>query len=424
MDLKAKLSRLGTAPPLTRGERGTSPDTGERRADPATLDELRTRMAAILGREAPAPRPPARASDTTLPFADHHTPSGIVYRRLERLAPSHHVGRMPVDAAADAEARMLALLALGPELADCDPSRALFLDTETTGLHGAGTVAFLVGLAWFDDERRLHAEQLLLRSRAEEPALLELLRERMRAASLLVTYNGKSFDLPMLRSRTVMARVEPLPELPHLDLLHVGRRLHKARLGACRLKTLESEVLGFDRGDGDIEGAEIGACYNHFLRSGDEGALLAVVEHNLWDVLSMAALVALYGEPLEGLHRDDLPSLASTLQRAKDNDAALLAADVAVQRGGAGALAIRARINKARGDRARALADFEQLADEVDDAAVRLELAKLYEHFVKQPERALQVLGAGTGECNDAVEKRRARLERKLARAAEKRGGR
>lgn len=422
MGLKEKLGRLG--PPIGQSEATAQADAtgapdGERTRQ---LDSLRERMAEILGREPSAGRMPADPSLTELPFARVERPEGAVYQRLERLAPSHHVGRMPVDAAHAAEASVLALLALDPSLAEVDLRRALYLDTETTGLGGgAGIVAFLVGLSWFDDDGRLVMEQLLLRTPAEEEAMLALLTERISAAGVLVTYNGKAFDLPLLAGRYVMNHLPALPPRPHLDLLHVGRRLHKARLGACKLTTLESEVLGFERGD-DIAGADVAPRYGHFLRTGDERALSAVVEHNAWDVLSMAALVGLYGEPLS-LHEEDLVGLARTYKRAGALAEADSVANVAVERGaGSEALRVRGEIAKARGDRARALADFEALSAELDDPRVRLELGKLYEHHVKEPLKALEVVLQGTGESEEATARRRARLERKIARTVKKGG--
>ncbi len=423
MDLKKKLSRLGPrgrpTTERTRGEMvgGRAPG-GESSAESRSheLDSLRGKMAEILGRESPRPRPPADPAETLLPFARIETEWGTVHRRSVRLAPSHHVGRMPVDAARTANAGMLGLLALSPEVAGEDLGGALFVDTETTGLGGgAGTIAFLLGLLWFDGEVTV-MEQLLLRHPADEPAMLELFRERVAEASMLVSYNGKSFDLPLLETRFVMNRSEPPARLPHLDLLHLARRLHGERIGACSLKRVESHVLGFER-DEDIDGADVAPRYAHFLRTGDEGALAAVVEHNAWDVVSMAALVGLYGEPLETLHDQDLLGLARTLKRARALEQAEEVASTALRRGvGPAALELRGRIAKARGDRAKALGDFEELAEEVDDDAVRLELAKLYEHYVKEPLRALELVKQGTGEPEEATAKRRSRLERKIER--------
>lgn len=408
MSLKDKLARL----PPPKGALGAAD-----RSD--VLAALREKMAEILDQPLPVPRPPADPSGGLLPFVAEPRDGGMLYRRRLTLPPSHHVGRIPVDAAAAARSELLALLALDASLEGRDLGRALFLDTETTGLGGgSGITAFLVGLARFDANGRLEVEQLLLRSPADEAALVDVVRERLAECDLVVTYNGKAFDLPLLSSRAVMTRRPPLPSRPHLDLLHVARRLHKQRLGACRLVTLESDVLGFERGP-DIEGGEIPARYAHFLRTGDEAALLAVVEHNAWDVASMAALVGLYGEPYDLLHPEDLVGLARTFKRARAFGRAEHAADTALERG-AGPLARRVRgdIAKARGDIAKALADFEALLDEAPDPAVRLELAKLYEHFVKEPARALGLVEQGTSETEEAAVRRRARLEKKVARGS------
>jgi hypothetical protein len=204
-----------------------------------------------------------------------------------------------------------------------------------------------------------------------------------------------------------------------LDLLHVARRIHGKRIKqGCRLVSLEREVLGFERND-DIESGDVSAYYLHFLRTGEAQALLGVIEHNAWDVAAMAALVGLYGEPLSGgLAADDLAGIACTLRRAGALDHALAAAEAAIERGGPTPASLRARadVAKARGDRARALADFERLACAVDDPAVRLELAKLYEHWVKAPACALAWAAQGTGETAERAKKRADRLARKAER--------
>jgi uncharacterized protein YprB with RNaseH-like and TPR domain len=389
-------------------------------AEPArdeTLAALRLQMASILGRPStPKPRAPAEAALSELPFVRHETPDGPLHQRLQRHGAGYTVGRIPVDAALTARAEILALLALDPSLAEVEPRRVLFLDTETTGLAGSGTIAFVVGLAFFEGGE-LVVEQLFLRTPSEEAPLLSRIAERVAAASCLVTFNGKAFDLPTLQGRFVMNRLTALPERPHLDLLHVARRLHKARVGSCTLKAVEAEVLGFVR-DADIDGGDVPARYTHYLRTGDEAAIVSVIDHNAWDVVSMAALLGLYGEPIGCLHGEDLVGLARTYRRARAFEHAELAAEAAIQAGaGPDAVRIRGEIAKARGDRARALADFEALALAVDDPSVRLELAKLYEHFVKQPERAIELLDRGTGERPEAAARRRARLEQKSRRS-------
>jgi hypothetical protein len=385
-------------------------------SDPAArLEALRRKIARILTTAPPVRRHFADPSAEDLPFAHLATPRGPLYVRTKRLSPAHRVGRASVTAGKNASAGMLALLALDPALSTIDPERLLYLDTETTGLSaGAGTVPFLIGLAWFEpDSSMLVMEQLLLRQLGEEAPMLERLAERVARASAFVTYNGKSFDLPLLRSRLVLNRMPPLPAIPHIDLVHIARRLHRHRVRELTLVNVESEVLGFVR-TADIAGGEVCSRYSHFLRTGDGSALTAVIDHNEWDVVAMAALAGLYGEPLEGLAPADWAAVARTLRRAGSLDLASTIASQAVERGvGYDAIRARGEIAKARGDKAQALADFASLVETVDDPALRLELAKLYEHHAKEPLRALEMVDRGTGEGEDAAKKRRARLEKK-----------
>lgn len=430
MGLKDRLSRLGPLAPAgalgkershEEQDARTNRESGQDANPLDVLSELRAKMNALLEKD-PLHRPDVAPSpcpspwDDVLPFAEVDLGQGPFAQRLVTQRSSAHVGRMPLSSARDADPEILSLLALDPSLAGADPRGALFFDTETTGLGGAGTVAFLIGLGWFDDEGALILEQILLREPAEEPQVLARVAELVERANLLVSFNGKSFDYPLLQARCVMNRRAPLPVRPHLDLLHVGRRLHKRRLGRCRLKDLEAEVLGWDRGDDDIPGEEIPPRYSHFLRTGDGEALRPVVDHNEWDVLTMAALMGLYGESSGDLLQADLLGLAETFTRARAFERAEEAACRAMIAGQkAEGLELRARMNKARGDKARALSDFEELSREVDDPGVRFELAKLFEHHAKDFERALTLVEQGTGEDDEELSRRRDRLLRRVA---------
>ena len=179
-------------------------------------------------------------------------------------------------------------------LASLVPEDACFLDIEATGLeHGAGTMAFIVGVA-FRQGDNLITRQYLLREPSEERALLYCLLEDLDAHPLLITFNGKSYDLSVLETRLIICRfLEPqtcrLKLRPHLDLLHLSRNLHRGRWSDTRLGTLERHLLDFHRRD-DMPGALVPSTWFHFLRTGDAGPLGQAVLHNLHDVWSMVAL--------------------------------------------------------------------------------------------------------------------------------------
>jgi uncharacterized protein len=430
MNLKRRLERLTGATPnaaVTASPNGAAPESGivEREIRSAekqrTLEELRRQMHELLergersGGARPVPTTPALGVES-LPFVPRPTASGTLWQRIERLEPTHRVGDVTTREAAGADPKVLAELALDPSLAGTATGSWLFVDTETTGLGGAGALVFLIGMAAIEPSGAVVVEQLLMVDPSDELPVLERLSERVHAASMLVSFNGKAFDRPMLEGRIVMNRLPALPPRPHFDLLHVGRRLHRRRLGSCTLKTLEREVLAFERGD-DIDGSEVGPIYSHFLRSSDATGIAAVVAHNFWDVVSMVALVGLYGQRTPPLLAEDLAGLARTLKRAGATRHAEHVADIACERGGGvEAYRVRAELAKSRGDCEGAVRDFERLCEQRDDPSGRLELVKLYEHKLREPARALSWLELGTNENTLAQARRRERLERKLRR--------
>jgi uncharacterized protein len=188
------------------------------------------------------------------------------------------------------DARALKLLL--PEAPDqiADPDEWLFLDTETTGLSGgSGTYPFLVGLAWWDGGG-FEIEQLFMREYSEERSLLFALRERIAERPVLVTFNGKSFDWPLLETRYRMSRKIAVPTpRAHLDFLHPARNLWRLRLGSVRLSELERHVLGWDRG-GDLLSGLIPQIYFDYLRGGAPEPLVPVLNHNQMDLRGLAAL--------------------------------------------------------------------------------------------------------------------------------------
>jgi uncharacterized protein YprB with RNaseH-like and TPR domain len=179
---------------------------------------------------------------------------------------------------------------LFPETALPAPERLVYLDTETTGLAGGtGTCAFLIGIGTLEGMQFV-VRQFFLRDYPEEKAILHALAEILAGFDGLVTYNGKTFDVPLLETRFALARLKsPFGRLLHLDALHPSRRLWRLRLESCKLTDLESAVLGIER-EGDVAGSEIPGIYFDYLRTGDARGLQPVFYHNALDIMTLAAV--------------------------------------------------------------------------------------------------------------------------------------
>ena len=209
------------------------------------------------------------------------------------------------------------------------------LDTETTGLAtAAGTVAFLVGLGWWEGDR-FRQVQLLLPDHPAEGGLLARLAAHLPADAWLVTYNGRGFDWPLLVARYRMARRDPPPLAGHLDLLPFVRRVFRHRMTDARLQTVETELLGSVR-HGDVDGWQIPGLYLDFLRGGEAWPLIDVVRHNREDVRSLARLLGKidveYADPIArtSAPRGDLAGLARAFSREHRLDEALGCLDAAL----------------------------------------------------------------------------------------------
>jgi hypothetical protein len=179
---------------------------------------------------------------------------------------------------------------LFPQAALPAPERLVYLDTETTGLAGGtGTCAFLIGVGTVEGTQFV-VRQFFLRDYPEERAVLRALAEILDSFEGLVTYNGKTFDVPLLETRYALARLKsPFVRLLHLDALHPSRRLWRLRLESCKLTDLESAVLGIGR-EGDLPGSEIPGIYFDYLRTGDARGLQPVFYHNALDIMTLAAV--------------------------------------------------------------------------------------------------------------------------------------
>jgi len=210
------------------------------------------------------------------------------------------------------------------------------LDTETTGLAtAAGTLAWLIGVGWWEADR-FRQVQLLLPDNGEERCLLAALEATIPASAWLVTYNGRGFDWPLLVARYRLARRAAPVHAGHLDLLPVVRRLFRHRMADARLRTAEAELLGLHR-VGDVEGWEIPGRYLEFLRGGPAGPLVDIVRHNDQDVRSLARLLMLIAneyatpEARRMVPIGDLGGLATAYAREGRLDEALACYDVAIR---------------------------------------------------------------------------------------------
>src|SRR5467141_2029083 len=289
-----------------------------------------------------------------------------------------------------------------------DPSKWLFLDTETTGLTGGtGTYAFLIGLAWWD-AGALQVEQFFMRDFGEEHAILHEVAARIAERPVLVTFNGKTFDWPLLENRFTMTRAIAVPRLAaHLDLVHPARALWKLRLGSVRLVDLERHVLDAPRlgwrRDDDVSSALIPQFYFDYLRGGAAEPLAGVVRHNQMDLRGLAALFgkinALLSEPagaaneIESL---DLFGLSRFLQRRGEDDRAHSACAQALSIGLPAEFRPKARrelalMAKRRGQHARAAEIWlEIVADPRDGVHACEQLAIYYERHVRNMAQAAQ----------------------------------
>jgi hypothetical protein len=278
------------------GEKSPQPQYDPRQAQ---IGQLRKRVEQIMARRpdtairtpSPLSGPGKRAALSDLiPGEERHNAHGRFFLVPGQCKGSSYHGARCIRDYTDIDMRIAALIANDPALADFHFTDGLFLDTETTGLMGGtGTLAFLIGLGWFEGDTFV-TRQIFARDFSEESASLTFLQDVVRDKKFLVTFNGKAFDVGLLTTRFILNRLSnPLSELPHLDLLHPSRRLFGHRLINSRLISLEEGIIGFYR-EGDLPGSEIPQRYFDWLKRRDARFMVDVVEHNRLDILSMAAL--------------------------------------------------------------------------------------------------------------------------------------
>src|SRR5512133_234620 len=299
------------------------------------LAALRQRIARVDRKYANAPPPPPRPQRPDGKFIEELLSGEVVtthrgqHFETERLWESHRRhGSVYMSDLADLPHDLLHPLSAGA-IESSVPTRWAFLDTETTGLAGGtGTYAFLIGVGSIDSTG-FRLRQFFMRDYGEEPSLLHRLKEHLAQFDVLITYNGKAYDQPLLETRFRMSRARhPFDRLQHLDLLFGARRLWKLRLDSCRLVDLENQILGVER-DGDLPGELIPYCYFDYLRTRQAFKIVPILHHNAIDILSLACLTAVvpfaYRRPEDAplRHGPDLIGLARWVEKSGRDEEAL-----------------------------------------------------------------------------------------------------
>ena len=241
------------------------------------------------------------------------TQRGEAFVVEKRYPDSFRQGCVPLRGNSPSE--IIAAWAKAPQLSQLDLEQFLFLDTETTGLYGGtGIYTFLIGAGRFEGDQ-FRMVQFFLRDPAEESAQLAAFEQFAAPCEAIVSFNGKSFDMPMLNNRFILnGWPQPFKGAGHLDLLHLARRLWRDRLPSRTLGDLEAKILGLRRSEQDVPGWMIGDLYYDYLHTGDARPLQGVFYHNEIDVVSMAALLnhmsALLTDPLDGTIEHGLDLIA------------------------------------------------------------------------------------------------------------------
>ena len=272
-----------------------------------------------------------------------------------------------------------------------DSSRLVFFDTETTGLSsGAGTIGFLIGVGRIEDGRFV-LRQHFLSDFPGEREYLQIILEQFPSGSILVSYNGASFDLPLLRTRFAMNGSQ-FPDYEHLDLLHHARRLWQRRIGSCTLSNVEDHILEMPRHD-DVPGYEIPDIYFGFLKSGDSQTLEPVFEHHRRDIVSLHILLSRceYDITNGGPDEIDVRRTGNWLYRS-DPDRAMEMIRAGYVAGEVSSGLALALMHRRRKEIDMAVEIWRRLWHEMTIPAAGIELAKYYEHRVKRRVPALEIV--------------------------------
>ena len=356
-------------------------------------DKLKSLGVKTGAADLPRPKPAEGAKIENLlsgEFRQTHYGESFVYEQRFPLTAPH--GRASLRPARLPE--ILGTWGKDERITKLPAEKFVFFDTETSGLSGGtGTYAFMVGAGRFEGDEFVLA-QFFLRDPNEEPAMLEAMAEFFAPADVLVSYNGKSFDAPLLETRYKLHSIPvPFKGYAHLDLLHLARRLWRDRLASRTLQSIETHILGVERTSEEVPGYEIPYLYFDYLRDRDATPLKGVFYHNEVDILSLAALLnhtaAMLSDPFgEAVqHGLDVIAIAKLFEDLKEWDYAAKLYEHGLQdslpeEDFSKAVKRLAVLQRRRGDIDEALKWWQQAAADGHIYAL-VELAKHYEHHVK-----------------------------------------
>ncbi len=378
----------------------------------------------------------------------HRNDHGYVIIR-ERTFPLDWVHGIRLDNFLKISGREFSLIAKNSTYSEILPQQVLFLDTETTGLAGGtGTLIFLIGFGYLQDNS-IRIKQFFIDEYKNERAFLVEINKLMQNFQAIGSFNGKSYDLPLLRTRFVLNRLDfAFEKTFHLDLLHPARRLWKKRLVKCDLQNIERKILGFRRSD-DIPGAGIPARYFAFLQNRDFAPIKPIFQHNAMDILTLFSVAIFLSHAFQGgsdVNVDDY-DIFGLLKSYEDmglyRDCIRISreqADNVTREQSFEILLKTARNHKKLGDLIEAEKLWIQIIENSPkfSAEPYIELAKLYEHKRKKIADALQIIerlekrlhiirelelaeSNTLDSVDDDLGHRKTRLVKKLAKIAESR---
>jgi hypothetical protein len=374
------------------------------------------------------PRPAARYIEEWLTGSEVETEYGRHFETEKLWEPHRRHGSADIGALADLPHDLLGTISDGI-CPHSSPEEWAFLDTETTGLAGgSGTCAFLIGVGRVTREG-FYVKQFFMRDHAEEASQLDALARHLASFKVLITYNGRTFDQPLLETRYRLNRARPpFARMEHLDLLHGARRLWKLRFESCRLVDLENQILGIER-EGDVPGALIPYLYFEYLRTRHAARMLPVFHHNAFDIVTLACLTGIvpyaFKDPHNGPlhHGAEIAGIGRWLREAGELEQARTLFRRAIDKGLPDRLLFKilwdlAQLERKLGAEEAAMAIWTDLGASPNPFRVEalVELAKHYEHRGKDLARALEMTRAALA-LEDTAELRRRedRLGRRTA---------